>query len=229
MTLPLPLPLPAAVRGFTPPKWVRPLVFVAACLPLAWIATALASDAMRGTRFLGSNPIKEAEHMLGEWTLRFLMLALFVTPLRQLIGWNWLQRYRRMLGLFAFAYVCVHLSTWAVLDVELDWGDIVKDLTKRWYIMIGMAGFLLMLPLAVTSTAAMVKRLGKRWVTLHKLIYVIVVLGTIHFFMAVKKDIGDPIIYALIFAALFGWRIYMVVRRRRGAVSAAASPPRSAR
>ena len=119
-----------------------------------------------------------------------------------------------MLGLFAFAYVCVHLSTWAVLDVELDWGDIVKDLTKRWYIMIGMAGFLLMLPLAVTSTAAMVKRLGKRWVTLHKLIYVIVVLGTIHFFMAVKKDIGDPIIYALIFAALFGWRIYMALRKR---------------
>ena len=207
MTLPLPLPLPAAVRGFTPPPWVKPLVFVASCIPLAYVFIALGSDILGGTRMLGSN-------FLGEWTLRFLMFVLFVTPIRQLIGWNWLQRYRRMLGLFAFAYVCCHLLAWALLDVQLDWGDIVKDLTKRWYIIIGMTAFLLLLPLAVTSTAAMVKRLGKRWVTLHKLVYVIVVLGTIHFFMAVKKDIEDPIIFALIFAALFGWRIYMAFRKR---------------
>ena len=220
MNLPLPLPLPAAVRGFTPPKWVKPLVFVVSCIPLAWVFVGLGADILAGTRILGSNPIKEGEHMLGEWTLRFLMFALFVTPLRQLIGWNWLQRYRRMIGLFAFAYVCFHLLAWALLDVQLDWGDIMKDLTKRWYIMIGMVGFLLMLPLAVTSTAAMVKRLGKRWVTLHKLIYVIVVLGTIHFFMAVKKDIEDPIVFASIFAVLFGWRIYMAARKRRPRPSA---------
>lgn len=226
MTIPLPLPLPAAVRGFTPPTWMKPLVFAAACIPLAYVFIGLGSDILSGTRIFGSNPIKEGEHFLGEWTLRFLMFALFVTPLRQLIGWNWLQKYRRMLGLFAFAYVCCHLLTWALLDVQLDWGDIAKDLTKRWYIMIGMTGFLLMLPMALTSTAKMVKRLGKRWVTLHKLIYVIVVLGCIHFFMAVKKDIGDPLIFALIFAALFAWRIYMAVRKRRAAPPLAA--PRAA-
>ena len=215
-SFPLPLPLPAAVRGFVPPaRATRIAIFVASCIPLLVVAGWLGSDIVARTRYLGSNPIKEAEHMLGEWTLRFLMFTLFVTPLRQLLGWNWLAKHRRTMGLFAFAYASTHLLTWAVLDVQLDWMDIVTDIMKRWYILIGMTAWLLMLPLAVTSTAGMIKRLGKKWVPLHNLIFVTVVLGCIHFFMAVKKDIGDPLVFAAIFAVLFAWRGYMWWRRKQ--------------
>ena len=216
--LPLPLPLPAAIRHFAPPaRAARIIVFTASCIPLLVTVAWLASDLVAHTRHLGSNPIKEAEHMLGEWTLRFLMFTLFVTPLRQLLGWNWLAKHRRTLGLFAFAYGSTHLLTWMLLDVQLDWMDIMTDIVKRWYILIGMTAWLLMLPLAVTSTAKMIKRLGKRWVPLHNLIFVTVVLGCIHFFMAVKKDIGDPLLFASMFAALFAWRGYMWWRKRQAA------------
>ena len=215
-SLPLPLPLPEAVRRFVPPaRATRRIIFVASCLPFIVIAGWLVSDLLLRTRFLGSNPIKEAEHMTGEWTLRFLMFTLLVTPLRQLLGWNWLQKHRRTLGLFAFAYGCTHLLIWSVLDVQLDWMDIVTDIRKRWYILIGMTAWLLMQPLAVTSTAAMIRRLGRKWVPLHNLIFVTVVLGSIHFFMAVKKDIGDPLLFASIFAALFAWRGYMAWRKHQ--------------
>jgi len=184
------------------------------------LIAAIASDFFQGTRLLGSNPIKEAEHFTGRWVLRFLMITLAVTPIRQTLGWNWLQRYRRMLGLFAFAYATLHLSIYFFLDLELAWGDLAADIVKRPYITIGMAAFVLLVPLAVTSTAKMVKRLGgKRWAALHRLIYVIVVLGTIHFWMAVKRDITDPLIFAAIFAFLLGYR---VVKWRRRTLAAAA-------
>ena len=200
-------------RGFVPPRWLRPAVFVLALLPFLWIVGALASDLFRDTRILGSNPIKEIEHFTGKWTLRFLMITLAITPVRQLLGWNWLAKYRRMIGLFAFFYVCVHLLTYAVLDVELLWWNLVEDVIERPYITIGMLAFLLMTPLAITSTSKMVKRLGgRRWAALHRLIYVIVILGTIHFFMAVKKDIAEPLVYASIFAVLLGYRVWRARR-----------------
>ena len=208
------------MASWTPPRWLRPVVFVACLIPAAWAVAAIASDFFNGTRLLGSNPIKEAEHFTGRWVLRFLMVTLAVTPIRQTLGWNWLQRYRRMLGLFAFAYATLHLSIYFFLDLELAWGDLAADIVKRPYITIGMAAFVLLVPLAVTSTAKMVKRLGgKRWAALHRLIYVIVVLGTIHFWMAVKRDITDPLIFAVIFAFLLGYR---VVQWRRRTVAAAA-------
>jgi sulfoxide reductase heme-binding subunit YedZ len=187
---------------------------------------AIASDYFNGTRLLGSNPIKEAEHYTGRWVLRFLTFTLLVTPIRQTFGWNWLQKYRRMLGLFAFGYALLHLTIYFVLDLELAWGDLAEDIIKRPYITIGMAAFALLLPLAVTSTAKMVKRLGgKRWAALHRSIYVIVVLGTIHFWMAVKRDVTDPLIYALIFAVLLGYRVVAWRRRRAAAASRAESAP----
>jgi methionine sulfoxide reductase heme-binding subunit len=203
---------------WVPPRWLRPLVFAVSLLPAVWVAAAIASDFFTGTRLLGSNPIKEAEHFTGRWVLRFLMFTLAVTPIRQTLGWNWLQRYRRMLGLFAFAYALLHLSIYFLLDLELAWGDLWADVVKRPYITIGMAAFLLLLPLAVTSTAKMVKRLGgKRWAALHRSIYVIVVLGTIHFWMAVKRDITLPLVFAAIFAVLLGYRVVAWRRRRETA------------
>ena len=208
------------MASWSPPRWLRPVVLVVCLIPAAWVIVAIASDFFQGTRLLGSNPIKEAEHFTGRWVLRFLMFVLAVTPIRQTLGWNWLQRYRRMLGLFAFAYATLHLSIYFFLDLELAWGDLAADIVKRPYITIGMAAFVLLAPLAVTSTAKMVKRLGgKRWAALHRLIYVIVVLGTIHFWMAVKRDITDPLIFAAIFAFLLGYR---VVKWRRRTLAAAA-------
>ena len=205
--------------AWTPPRWLRPLVFVASVLPALWVIGAIASDYFNGTRLLGSNPIKEAEHYTGRWVLRFLTLTLAVTPIRQAFGWNWLQKYRRMLGLFAFSYALLHLTIYFVLDLELAWGDLAEDIVKRPYITIGMAAFALLVPLAVTSTAKMVKRLGgKRWAALHRSIYVIVILGLIHFWMAVKRDVTDPLFYALIVAVLLGYRV-VTWRRRRAAAA----------
>jgi sulfoxide reductase heme-binding subunit YedZ len=201
-----------------PPRWLRPLVFVTALVPAAWVVGAIASDYFNGTRLLGSNPIKEAEHFTGRWVLRFLVLTLAVTPVRQTMGWNWLQKYRRMFGLFAFFYALLHLVIYFLLDLELMWSDLAADIIERPYITIGMTAFLLLVPLAITSTARMVKRLGKRWAKLHRAVYVIAVLGTIHFWMAVKRDITDPLIFAVIFAFLLGYRL---VRWRRRRVEAA--------
>ena len=206
--------------AWVPPRWLRPALFVVSLIPGVWVAIALASDLFNGTRLLGSNPIKEAEHFTGRWVLRFLIVTLAVTPIRQTLGWNWLQRYRRMFGLFAFAYATLHLSIYFLLDLELVWGDLWADIVKRPYITIGMAAFLLLAPLAATSTAKMVKRLGgKRWARLHRAAYVVVVLGTIHFWMAVKRDITLPLVFALIFAVLLGYR----VARWRGRRAAQAS------
>jgi sulfoxide reductase heme-binding subunit YedZ len=215
------------VAPWTPPRWLRPVVFAVSLVPAVWVIGAIASDYFNGTRLLGSNPIKEAEHFTGRWVLRFLIFTLAVTPIRQTFGWNWLQKYRRMLGLFAFFYALIHLSIYFVLDLELAWGDLAEDIIKRPYITIGMAAFTLLIPLAVTSTAKMVKRLGgKRWAALHRSIYVIVILGTIHFWMAVKRDITDPLIFALIFAVLLGYRL-VAWRRRRAVASRRAqdAPP----
>lgn len=177
----------------------------------------MASDILGHSRFFGSDPVKEGEHFLGEWTLRLLVATLCVTPLRQLLGWNWLAKHRRTLGLFAFGTLTLHWLTYALLDVQLNWADLVKDLMKRPYIMLGMLALVMMLSLALTSTRNSIRRLGgKRWNRLHALIYVICVLGVIHFWMAVKKDISDPVAYAATFAVLFAYRIWRWRMRRAG-------------
>lgn len=188
------------------PRWLKPLAFGLTLLPFAWVVGSVVSDLVGGTRLLGSNPIKEAEHVSGEWGARFLLLSLAVTPLRQLLGWNWLASWRRMLGLAGFSMAAVHLAIWAALDMEFDARDIAADLAERWYIVLGMAAFLLLLPLALTSTRDAIRRLGKRWVPLHRLVYPAVVLVLAHFFLAQKKDLEDPAIFAAVAAALFAWR-----------------------
>jgi len=195
------------LRAWREPRGFAAILIIACCIPAAYAAGAMASDIIVHTRYFGSNPVKEGEHFLGEWTLRFIIASLTVTPLRQVTGWNWLAKHRRTLGLFAFGYLMLHWLTYALLDVQLDWGELMKDLAKRPYIMIGMAALLCMVPLALTSTRNSIRRLGgKRWNRLHKLIYLIAILGVIHFSMAVKKDESDPILYGAIVALLLGWR-----------------------
>ena len=208
-----------ARRPFAPPRWLRWAIFAACLLPAIWLGAAFVSDFFQGTRYLGSNPIETMEHFSGRWILRFLVLTLSITPLRWLLGWNWLQRYRRMFGLFAFFYACIHLSTYFSLDLEFYWAEITEDILERPYITIGMTAFLMLVPLAATSTKGMIRRLGKRWVKLHRLIYVIVVLGTIHFWMSVKADFREPLLYATIFAVLLGVRVWRSRAKRAKAVA----------
>jgi sulfoxide reductase heme-binding subunit YedZ len=203
------------LRSIREPKWFPAVLIVLCCVPAALAAAGMTSDIIAHTRYFGSNPVKEGEHFLGEWTLRFIIATLTVTPLRQVTGWNWLAKHRRTLGLFAFGYVMLHWLTYALLDVQLNWGDLVKDLMKRPYIMIGMAALLGMTALALTSTRDSIRRLGgKRWNRLHKLIYPVAILGVIHFWMGVKKDESDPMMYAACIAVLLGWRVVRWWMRR---------------
>ncbi len=199
----------AAARAITEPRGFGFVLLAASLLPAAFAVYGLASDVLRGTRVFGSNPIKEGEHFLGEWTLRFLVLTLAVTPLRQALGWNWLAKHRRTLGLVAFTYGLMHWLVYILLDIQLDFGEMVTDIAKRPYILVGSLALFLMLPLALTSTKKMIARLGgRRWNRLHKLVYVASVLGVVHFWMSVKADITNPLIFALLFAALFAYRIW---------------------
>ena len=203
-------------RAVRAPRWLKPALFVLCLVPAAWVVWALYSDFVRVTSYLGANPINEAEHFTGKWTLRFLIVTLSITPLRRITGWNWLVRYRRMFGLFAFAYAALHLSMYIGVDMYGDFGDIVHDVVKHPYITIGMAAFILLIPLAITSTNAMVRRLGgARWRSLHRLVYVVAVLGVIHFWWAVKKDITEPLIYAAVLGGLFAARLIWMAGGRR--------------
>jgi len=209
--------------GFNPPRWLPWLVLVASVLPFAYVVGAIASDFFEGTRHLGSNPIKAAEHFTGKWALRFLALSLAVTPAVRLLRQGWLIRYRRTFGLLAFFYACTHLVIYAVLDVELTWSDMVEDVAKRLYITIGMTALVLLIPLAITSTKGWIRRMGsKRWNSLHRLVYVSSVLGLVHYWMSVKKDITEPAVFGLVFAALLGWRVWRwrVARHKRLSLSA---------
>ena len=180
----------------------KPLVFAASLLPLAWIFWLGWQDQ------LGANPVEALSHRTGDWSLRFLLLTLAVTPLRRLSGWNWLQKFRRMLGLFAFFYVCLHFGVYLIFDQFFDWRAIVEDVAKRPYITVGFAGLLLLIPLAVTSTHGMIRRLGRNWQRLHRLIYLIGGLGVLHYLWLVKADLGEPLVYAGVLAALLGYRLW---------------------
>lgn len=178
-------------------RFIKPIIFILCLLPLALLFRDFYLDE------LGANPFEVLTRSTGEWTLRFVLLTLAMTPLRRLTGSVWPLRLRRMLGLFAFFYVCVHLLTYLWLDHFFDWDEIVIDIVKRPYITFGMLAFTLLLPLALTSTKKMMKRLGYRWKSLHKLIYVIAILGVLHFLLLVKADLREPIIYAFVLVTLF--------------------------
>ncbi len=191
------------------PRGFGAALFLASLLPALYAVYGLASDLIRGTRVFGANPIKEGEHFLGEWTLRFLVMTLAITPARHILKWNWLARHRRTLGLFAFSYGVMHWLVYILLDIQLDAREMVADIAKRPYILVGSLALLLMVPLTVTSTKKMIARLGgKNWNRLHKLVYVSAVLGVIHFWMSVKADIREPLIFAASFALLFAFRIW---------------------
>ena len=203
-----------SLRELREPPAFGAVVFGLSLLPMAFAVAGIASDLLLGTRYFGANPIRTGEHYLGLWTFHFLLIALAVTPLRQVTGWIWLTRQRRKLGLFAFAYLTAHWLVYAVLDVQLDWHDLTVDLTKRPYIMVGMAALVGMLALAATSTRNMMRRLGRRWGQLHRLVYLVAALGLVHHFMAVKKDITQPLIHTAVLALLLGVRIVFAWRRR---------------
>jgi sulfoxide reductase heme-binding subunit YedZ len=189
----------------------KPLVFALCLVPFAIITGKVFG--LGGT--LGANPIEAIQDHFGEWGLRFVLIALAVTPLRKISGRAWLSRFRRMLGLFAFFYVFIHFIVWLVLDQELLIAAILEDIVERPFITIGMLAFLLLLSMAATSTAAMRRRMGQRWQKLHSSVYLIAVLGVWHYWWQVKKDITEPLIYALILSLLLGYRLWS--RRKRKA------------
>jgi sulfoxide reductase heme-binding subunit YedZ len=189
----------------------KPAVFGAALLPLlGLVAGAAGVKAFR----LGANPVETIQNTTGIWALRFLMLTLAMTPLRWVTGQAWPLQFRRMLGLFAFTYAALHFSNYLLLDRALDFGEILPDIAKRPYITIGFTALMLLIPLAVTSTAGWRRRLAARWQKLHRLVYVVAILACWHFWWQVKQDITEPLIYCLILAALLGVRLWRA--RRRG-------------
>jgi len=188
----------------------KPLTFLLCLLPL--IAISLRVYGIGGT--LGANPIETLQDYFGEWGLRFILIALAVTPLRKVSGWNWLSRFRRMLGLFAFFYVLMHFVIWLILDQGLLLSAIVEDIFERPFITLGMLALTLLLAMALTSTAGIRRRMGRRWQRLHYSIYVVAILAVWHYWWQVKKDITEPLIYAVIVATLLGYR-YWDSRRRR--------------
>jgi len=188
---------------------IKPAVFVACLIPLAMLIWRLLSDD------LGPNPIEELTRQTGEWTLRLLLLTLTMTPLRHLVGRPWPLRFRRMLGLYVFFYACVHLLTYIWLDQFFWWEEIGRDIVKRPFITVGMTAFALLIPLAATSTQAMVRRLGRNWKRLHRLVYVVAVCGVVHFYWLVKADTREPLIYGLILLILLGARLVRTAMQRR--------------
>lgn len=186
----------------------KPIVFILCLSPLAALAWGFYYNE------LGANPFEVLTRDTGEWTLRFLLLTLFMTPLKRLTASAWPLRFRRMLGLFAFFYVCVHLLTYIWLDHFFDWEEIFTDILKRPYITFGMLAFILLIPLALTSNKYMIKRLGKRWKSLHKLVYLIAVLGLLHFILLVKADLKEPIFYFILLLALFVMRSKWFISRQ---------------
>ena len=189
----------ASIKPFT---WIKIVVFAASLIPAARLVVGLFTDG------LGANPVEFITHTTGTFALVFLMITLAVTPLRRITGYASLIRLRRMLGLFAFFYTVLHLSTFVVLDHFFDPAAILQDVVKRPYITAGSVGFLLMVPLAATSTAGWIRRLGgRRWQQIHRLVYFSAIAGVVHFLWLVKADLREPLIFAGVLAVLLGYRI----------------------
>lgn len=205
-------------------KAAKPVVFLLALLPFAWLAWGAFTDS------LGANPAEYLIRSSGDWTLRFLCIVLAVTPLRVMTKTPALARFRRMLGLFAYFYVCLHLLSYGFFDMGLDFADIAKDIAKRPFILVGFSAFVLLTPLAATSFNRAIKALGaKRWQMLHRLVYVIAGLGLLHFFWmrAGKNNFGEPVVYAAIIAVLLGWRAWNAWRKPRVPARPASAPARA--
>ena len=182
-------------------RFLKPIVFCLCLVPLA-VLIGLAI-----TNKLGANPIEEITHFTGQWALYFLLITLSVTPLKRITGKAEFIRYRRMLGLYAFFYACLHFLTYMVLDQFFDFEEIIIDIAKRPYITVGFTAFVLLIPLAITSTKGMMKRLGKKWTMLHKIIYLIGTLAILHFLWLVKADILEPVIFGIILITLLILRL----------------------
>jgi methionine sulfoxide reductase heme-binding subunit len=191
-------------------KWSKPVVFLLCLVPLA----ALGWRALHGE--LTANPIEFITHATGDWTLRFLIITLCVTPFRKILRLPELIRFRRMLGLFAFSYACLHFTTYIWLDKFFDLSEMWKDIAKRKYITVGFTAFLLLIPLAITSTAGWIRRLGgKRWQQLHRLIYFSATLGVIHYYWLVKSAVITPLTYGAIVAVLLLWRLFVSISKKK--------------
>ncbi|MFQ5684407.1 MAG: sulfite oxidase heme-binding subunit YedZ [Candidatus Binatia bacterium] len=195
--------------------WLKTTVFIACLTPLGILGLYTYTDN------LGANPIEVITRLFGSSTLIFLLITLSVTPLRKLTGWPWLIKLRRMLGLYAFFYACLHFTTYIWLDQFFDLDEIVRDVIKRPFITVGFLSFVLLIPLALTSTSGMIRRLGKRWQQLHRLIYFSAIGGIVHFLWQVKADIRRPLIYGLILTLLLLYRVLTKWRQKRHELSAA--------
>jgi len=196
----------------------KPVVFLLALAPAGWLAWRTVHDA------LGVNPVEELELTTGIWAYRFLLLSLAITPLRRLSSWNTVIRFRRMFGLFAFAYATAHLLIYVVVDQGLAFKYILEDVAKRRFITAGMVAFVLLVPLAITSTKGWIRRLGRRWQSLHRLVYFSAAAAALHFIWKVKVAIGEPVYYAGILAILLAVRLLW----RRRPVAAARRQPAQA-
>ncbi|MCJ7555774.1 MAG: sulfoxide reductase heme-binding subunit YedZ [Gammaproteobacteria bacterium] len=202
-------------------RLIKPLVFLLCCLP--WLSLILGAVGLAGFS-LGANPVEMLLHTCGKWALNLLVITLCVTPLAYFSGWRALFAYRRMLGLFAFAYACTHLAVYLLLDQTLLWSAIAEDILKRPYITLGFSAWLLLLPLALTSTQGMMRRLGKRWSQLHRLIYPASILVAWHFYWQVKQDVREPLLYVAALTLLLGWRFAKRRSKRTAAAKATATP-----
>jgi sulfoxide reductase heme-binding subunit YedZ len=207
------------MRALLTSKWTKVAVFLLCLIPLDGLV-------WRGFHNgLGANPVEFIQLTTGDWTLRFLVFTLCVTPFRKLFNLPDLIRFRRMLGLFAFSYLCIHFLTYLVLDQSLDPSAMWKDVAKRPFITVGFLGFLLLLPLAITSTAGWIRRLGgKRWQMLHRAIYFAAVCGVIHYYWKVKSDVRMPLFYGALVGILLLWRLGDWFFKRRSAAGAKLSP-----
>lgn len=207
------------MRSLLTSKWTKVVVFLLCLIPLGGLVWRASHNG------LGANPVEFIQLTTGDWTLRFLVFTLCITPFRKLLSLPDLIRFRRMLGLFAFSYLCIHFLTYLVLDQSLDPSAIWKDVAKRPFITVGFLGFLLLLPLAITSTAGWIRRLGgKRWQTLHRAIYFAAVCGVIHYYWKVKSDVRMPLFYAALVAILLLWRLGDWFFKRRSAQGSKLSP-----
>jgi sulfoxide reductase heme-binding subunit YedZ len=204
-------------------RWFKPVIFLACLGPLAHLGWKAYTSA------LGANPIEVITHSTGDWILRFLLITLSITPLRKLTGQLWLIRYRRMFGLFAFFYGVLHFLTYIWLDKFFAFHEMLADVAKRRFITVGFTGFVLLIPLAITSTTGWIRRLGgRRWNLLHRLIYVSAIAGVIHYLWLVKADIRKPLQYAFVLSLLLGYRLLTWRLQTNRTRTASSIPVRSA-